>query len=516
MGSLFGERTRYAVLAAALLAFLVQWVSYPTSAQPQIRLTAFPAPGTLTDVAGTVTGLPGGSYKAVLYLEAGNGAMWIKPQPGSSAPLDAGGNFRFTNWAAYPPGDVNFVSLRVYIVPATAPTVSILGGPAPSQQQTGALVIGNFPRGTTAGGTGGGVVPPPTTPTGPTGPTTPTTPTSPTGGATVTLTAPALGQNGAISGRVTGGTGNMVACILVRAASGGLWGCKPGGMTLVPVGGDGSFQSDQWAAGVASDLNAPGVVVYILPAGTVVAPILGVQTPPPGFTSAAIATAEVIRTATGSTPTSPGGTTPTTPTTPTGPTTPTTPTGGGATLTFTAPQAGTTNPITGRVTGLAIAGHTIAVYLSCANGNWGSKPGAASTHPINPDGSFSVYGWSSAATDAACPSMTLIVLPPGVPATPVLGAPSVPTTLLGASLASATAARGQTSSGTGPAGGGTGGGGTTPTAPTVAPPPPPGGVAGEIPYPPADAGQRINPAGGFINFAGYRWIVKGEYPLLLQ
>jgi hypothetical protein len=89
-----------------------------------LSMTRFPAPGTLTPLAGKFTGFPGGAhasdYKVILYLQgAGGGAnnWWVKPQPNAAAIVNNDGTWTIENWASYPQGDVNFASFEVYLVP---------------------------------------------------------------------------------------------------------------------------------------------------------------------------------------------------------------------------------------------------------------------------------------------------------------------------------------------------------------------------------------------------------------
>lgn len=86
----------------------------PPAGQGAITITAFPAPGSTSGIAGSVTGLAAGAgYKAVLYLEGAPpnppGSFWIKPYPGSSVPLvQAPGpswTFAFAGWASAPQTD---------------------------------------------------------------------------------------------------------------------------------------------------------------------------------------------------------------------------------------------------------------------------------------------------------------------------------------------------------------------------------------------------------------------------
>lgn len=123
-------------------------------------------------------------------------SLRVSLQPNTAAPVDASGAFTFGSWAAYPPADVNFQNIALFVVPAASPTLNVLGGPLPSAAQAGAVATRIVPRGTTAdaGGAGGGGTP--VTPPAPA--------PAPAGGVTITATTPALGSVGPVTGRVTG------------------------------------------------------------------------------------------------------------------------------------------------------------------------------------------------------------------------------------------------------------------------------------------------------------------------
>jgi len=64
-----------------------------------LTVTAFPAAGAISPISGQYAGLgnPAG-YKVVMYLTVDGQAQYIKPYPGSSAPLGGDGSFRFDVW----------------------------------------------------------------------------------------------------------------------------------------------------------------------------------------------------------------------------------------------------------------------------------------------------------------------------------------------------------------------------------------------------------------------------------
>jgi hypothetical protein len=85
---------------------------------PTITLAAFPAPGAVTAIMGRVNGLAfPGSQQAVLYIAAPEGNWWIKPQPSVARQLGPTGTFDFSDWASYPPGDVNMQQAHIFVMP---------------------------------------------------------------------------------------------------------------------------------------------------------------------------------------------------------------------------------------------------------------------------------------------------------------------------------------------------------------------------------------------------------------
>ena len=81
--------------------------------------------GALTPIAGFVTGLvnPIG-YKTLLYVrDAGGVNYWVKPQAGSSFPLDDTGVFNMAGWSSSP-FDTGTTQFAIVVVPAGALVVS--------------------------------------------------------------------------------------------------------------------------------------------------------------------------------------------------------------------------------------------------------------------------------------------------------------------------------------------------------------------------------------------------------
>jgi hypothetical protein len=162
-------------------------------------------------------------------------------------------------------------------------------------------------------------------------------------------------------------------------------------------------------------------------------------------------------------------------------------------LTVNAPALGSTAAVTGSLGGVPIAGQNVGLYLICGGQTWGLKPQANSLTPIRADGTFSIAGWSSAATDAQCAGMTVVVLPAGVPGTPVLGAAALPAAITTAAQFTRTVTRGAAAAG---------GGAVAPVG---------GSFPEEIPWPPATQGNVVARNNGIIPFAGYNWIVKDSW-----
>lgn len=188
-----------------------------------------------------------------------------------------------------------------------------------------------------------------------------------------------------------GAPGGSSVALYVKTAGGAYWGPKPQPGGLTPIGGDGSFTIDNWASGGAGDANAPSLYFVVVPPGAGAQTSLGGTAEPSG---GALTTATIAKGITGGGGGG-GGTVPTV-----------APPGGGTTggpLTVTPPAVGTTDAITGRVTG-APAGSSIAVYVQCDGQVWGAKPNGGATFPINGDGSFTINGWATVSHCLSQPS----------------------------------------------------------------------------------------------------------------
>jgi hypothetical protein len=167
----------------------------------------------------------------------------------------------------------------------------------------------------------------------------------------------------------------------------------------------------------------------------------------------------------------------------------------GASISFTAPAIGTTDPIIGTIQNYGSVSPVLAVYLSCQSIIWGAKPDGVHVYPVNTDGTFTITNWASPNTnDAQCESITILALIPGSAGVPVLGAPALPAPVVGSALASAIQTR--------------------PGAPSPAPVPSQGVFPppNSIPWPPANAGVRTNCQNGQIHFAGYTFGCKSGGP----
>jgi len=537
-----------------------------------IAITAFPAAGATTPISGKVTGLPAGAFKAVLYLGSQAEGAWIKPKPGTSTPVGADGTFSFTNWQT-DPNDVNWQSLNVQIAPAASPIISVLGGPLPAPEITGAVATATYPKGYAAGGV-----------VGPAPPAASAAAPAPGGAAVprVDVVAPPVGSDAAVTGKVTGVTGSPADYklgIVVSGDNGATWWDKthnyPAGtpqaiVTGIPVNADGTFSIMGWANVRPNDPNSGTMRIvlvrkdfsFLWPAFQ----IEGIPWPVNFFNDKTLVAMTTVNRQTGEmvhVPTSAGtGTLPAaSPAAPVPGASPAAPVPGtgGAAVTLVAPAAGTTDGLTGKVTGLTIAGHVGALYLGCNGVIWGAKPAAVSTFPINPDGTFSHFGWSSAPNDGACDQMTgalrglrpptlrcflqrtslrfhkrinsshththtlccsarspsvvpaVLIFPAGTQAVPVLGAAAIPNAVTSLAVAKATVTRPGTGTAPGGApapapapGTGTGGGGATAGTPLTGT----GVYAEEIAWPPATAGTTIGRTNGKIAFSGYNWIVK--------
>jgi len=138
--------------------------------------------------------------------------------------------------------------------------------------------------------------------------------------------------------------------LYVRTVTGVLWGPKPGVGVSTAVNADGTFSIANWASGGVGDAQAPALVAFALPAGVAPATILG-GAAPAALTGAAVATAVSTRGAG-------GGVVPPPPPPP--------PAGGAAALAVTAPALGSGAAITGRLSGIPIAGQRVShTPLAC-------------------------------------------------------------------------------------------------------------------------------------------------------
>lgn len=503
----------FAALALSLL-------TAPThvAAQATIAFTAFPAPGSLSAVAGKVNGLPqgGAGYKAVLYMQIPGGSWWSKPTPGASVPLAADGTFRFDGWASYPTGDVDFTALAVQVMPASAGAASALGEPLP--QPAGVLVAsrtaprGFVPDAISPGQPAAQPQPPASGPAAGGGPSNNAGGASSQAGAAsgasnLMVTGPRPGTSEPIIGRLTGAPRGSVIVVYVRLNGGGVWGPKPGVASTFPVAADGSFRIEGWVQ-LPADALCTSLEIMALPPGGQAATALGLtRLPQAGI--APLATIAVPRGMTVMT----GGSGASQPQPPpggsggaggaaapppaagggvAGMSTASATGAGGAMLSVTAPVAGSAGAITGKLTGVPIAGQRIAAYVQLDSGSiWGAKPSGSSTAAVQADGSFSIANWASVGSeDASSPTLIVVALPAGLAVAPVLGASALPDVIRGAALVVVSVDR-RTASGGSPAGGNgaaTGGGS--------------GGFPEEIPWPPADAGAVVRPAGGMIQWAG--------------
>jgi hypothetical protein len=381
-------------------------------------------------------------------------------------------------------------------------------GAAPAAPGTGTVpgTTGTAPGTGFGPGTGTGTGATPATPATPgTGigatPATPATPAAAagTGSATLTVTAPAAGTAGPITGRLTGATGQAEIAVYVQGDE-GIWGGKPAPATLHPVAADGTFTITNWVSS-PNDLRVPHIIVVAVLAGTVATPALGVGALP-DMTAIASVTVERGATATGggsgAHPAPGAAVSGTSFGYMSGMAAGDTASASGASVSLTVPALGDTGAITGKLTGVPIQGHQVAIYVRDAdNAIWGSKPYGADVHPVADDGSFSVTGWASDPKDANVAYIMVVALPAGTKVAPVLGAMDLPPPIKSAAIATASTDR-STGAPAAPAAPATG---AAPAAPT--------GAGGEVTWPPAGgAGTKKTSVNGKIAFAGYDWITK--------
>lgn len=147
--------------------------------------------------------------------------------------------------------------------------------------------------------------------------------------------------------------------------------------------------------------------------------------------------------------------------------------------------------------------YLLVLYVRAPENVWyGPKPGIGANTKVNDDFTFTITGWASGDPhDAAVPAIGIYLVPAGAQVPNIIGGPTIPTIVTTAAVVGVIAGRGATYSSSGavqptPA--------TTPTPVPTTPVTP----AGQVNWPPATLGDKVPARGGFINFAGYRWVVK--------
>jgi len=254
-----------------------------------------PAAGTAGPITGKLTGATGQAEIAV-YVQGDEGVWGGKPAPATLHPVAADGTFTITNWVSSP-NDLKVPHIIVVAVPAGTVATPALGvGALPHMTAIASVTV---KRGETA--TGGGSGAHPAAGAAVSGASfgymsgMAVGDTASASGASFSLTVPALGDTGAITGKLTGVPikGQQVV-IYVRDADNAIWGSKPYGADVHPIADDGTFSVTGWASD-PKDAKVAFIMAVALPAGTKVAPVLGAVDLPPPIKSAAIATASIDR-----------------------------------------------------------------------------------------------------------------------------------------------------------------------------------------------------------------------------
>jgi len=269
-------------------------------------MTAFPAAGALTTIAGTVGGLAApAAWRVVMYLqEPAGGTWWIKPVPGAVTEVAPDGTFVITGWASYPAGDVAWAAIALYVIPISTsvpngevgrllPThqlhppssgspvtpCAVLGGPLPGGLAAASAISRVFPRGFT-----------------PAAPSAAPTAGPHAGPAVLSITAfPSPGTLTPVGGRlsnVAAPSGYMVALYL--QAPDGTWWVKPLPNQPIPIAADGTFLVTAWASYPAGDVNFQAMHLYVLPVGTPIPTVLGGPLPT-GLTPLAAVQGQYVR-----------------------------------------------------------------------------------------------------------------------------------------------------------------------------------------------------------------------------
>jgi hypothetical protein len=354
----------------------------PAGATTGVTLTVTtPVAGSNAAITGRLTGAPAGATVALYVRTAANTLWGAKPGLASTFPVAADGFFNIANWASGGAGDANAPGLTVVALPAGTAAQAALGTAALPQAAYLAQVTAG--RGVTVSSGGGGAAAPPAagggtvvapSSTASPSPSTAAAAAAPAGGTVLTVTTPAAGSNAAITGRLTGAAAGATVALYVRTAANTLWGAKPGLASTFPVAADGSFNIANWASGGAGDANAPGLTVVALPAGTAAQAALGTAALPQAAYLAQVTAGRGVTVSSGgggaaAPPAAGGGTgtlpaaSPAAPAAASSAASPSAPAaaagGAGVQLSVTAPAAGSGNAVTGKITGLAINGHTV-------------------------------------------------------------------------------------------------------------------------------------------------------------
>ena len=103
--------------------------AYADRQPPTIVMTAFPAAGALTPIAGVVRGLPPTApptaFQVVLYVRDAYGVnWWIKPFPGVGLELNGAGGFTISGWASTPGTDALVTDFALFVIPTSTAVIS--------------------------------------------------------------------------------------------------------------------------------------------------------------------------------------------------------------------------------------------------------------------------------------------------------------------------------------------------------------------------------------------------------
>lgn len=500
-----------------------------------MTLTSVPPAGSNAPVSGTLTSSSSQVLQVGVFAVSNVGGVDQYWGPKAVTTVQAGGTTAFTiqNWSNGA-GDTTVSRLAIYAAPASVTLPIVLGAFSLPPSVTSNLLFQAI-----SDRRGGVVTVTPAPVSAPAAPVAPTQPgaggSTPTGGLLTfsSLAAPPVGSTVAIAGTLAGVTGSYTLAVFVQSSDqGGIWGPKGAAIFASP----GPFTLTGWAASGSNDGTAPILIVAAFPGANAAIPtVLGNPSMPGAVVSAAAAlyscdrrtsicvvglpgagavavpsaspsSAAAVPSPAGVAP-SPAGVAPSqapsiSPSPTPAPVSPSpAPVSSTACIVFTSvPPPGSTTEVTGRVNGLVPLGHRVVLYINLqpAGALFGPKPNPCNSATLNGDGTFTLRQWSQGSGDTSSSFFFFVLLPPDAPCPSMTGQTALPTDTQRAALVTVLWDRRANSAA------------STWTNPS--PTPPSSLILGspqQLPWPrDYTGGPRTGAVNGFIQFSGYRWIVK--------